>query len=846
MGAFLLAFLAGICVFTYFYVRYARIIDARLSGDVFANASLIYAAPTEVRVGQPGTPSAIAARLRKAFYAEGDTGSNVGTYKVSGNRMEVYPGAISFFRGDQIQEGPAAIVFKDDHVASITTLDRPTSLENYWLEPSVLTTVFDRGRTKRLLVRYQDVPKVLVDSILAAEDHRFFSHYGISIYRIFGAALADLRGDHGLQGGSTLTMQLAREFFLTRQRTWSVKAKQACLALMLEQRLTKEQIFELYVNQVYLGQRGSFSVNGFGEAASAYFNKDIGSLTLPESALLAGLIRGPNLYSPYKYPDRALERRNYVLRRMAEVGFISGPDAEAAVKAPLGLTTRNVEGNQAPFFVDLVREQLLDKFSEHELLSQSYRVYTSLDMDLQRAASEGARTGIAEVDQELKKRRRKNAPPEDSNQPQLAVVVLDPHTGVLKALVGGRDYSVSQLDHALAKRQPGSSFKPFVYAAALTSGVDGSQPLITTATILKDEPTTFDFGDEPYEPNNYKQEYHGDVSVRQALMLSLNNATVSLAEMIGYAKVRELAVDAGINKDIGSTPALALGAYIATPLEIAQAYTIFSNNGKYVGPRCILSINDSAGHTLWNSPLTTRQVLDPRVSYLMVNLLQSVINNGTAYPARARGFTLPAAGKTGTSHDGWFAGFTTNLLAVVWVGYDDARELNLAGASSALPIWTNFMKSATKLPAYQNVQPFPMPSGIVTAPIDNITHLVAVGSSSSARDEVFIEGTEPTVAAAGNPAPGMAETNKDNQPSGISKILGEILHGGKSHAEPAQATPAAGATQTPPAGNNSTDPQAKPKGKGVLGKFLSVFKGKSQSPPPPPPSTPPDKKTEPQ
>ncbi|HLY62224.1 MAG TPA: PBP1A family penicillin-binding protein [Terriglobia bacterium] len=832
--------LVGLGILSYYYVRFARIIDARLSGDVFANASLVYAAPTEIRVGQPATPAAIAARLRKAFYAEGDAGSNVGTYKISGNRLEIYPGSTSFFQGGQIQEDPAALVFSAGHIASITTISHPTPLENYWLEPAVITTVFDRGRSKRLLLRYQDIPKVLVDAILAAEDHRFFSHYGVSIYRVLGAAIADFRGDHGLQGGSTLTMQLAREFFLNRDRTFSVKVKQACLALMLEQRLSKEQIFELYANQIYLGQRGSFSVDGFGEAANAYFNKDVGSLTLPEAALLAGLIRGPNLYSPYKYPQRALDRRNYVLRRMVETGFVSAPEAERAVQAPLGLAQRNVEGSQAPFFVDMVREQVLEKFSEHDLLSQSYRIYTSLDMDLQAAASNGARSGIAEVDQVLKKRRRKNAPSEP-NQPQLAMVVLDPHTGVVKALVGGRDYSVSQVNHALARRQPGSSFKPFVYAAALSSGVDGSQPLITTATILKDEPTTFDFADQPYEPGNYKQEYHGEVTLRQALMLSMNVATVSLAEMVGYSKVRELAVAAGINKDLGSTPALALGSYVATPVEIAGAYTIFSNGGRYVAPRCILAVNDSSGHTLWSNPPVTRQVLDPRVSYLMVNLMESVLNNGTGYPARARGFRLPAAGKTGTSHDGWFAGFTSNLLAVVWVGYDDDRQLNLAGADSALPIWTDFMKSATELPAYRDVKDFAAPSGIVTASIDTNSNLVATVSSTATHSEVFIEGTEPSVAGIGGLPPGAIQ-NKGDQPSGISRILGEILHGGKSHAEPAPAAPPATVNGTPgvPGDNSANDPGAKPKNKGVLGKFLSVFKGKSQTPTPqtPPPPKP--------
>ena len=336
---------------------------------------------------------------------------------------------------------------------------------------------------------------------------------------------------------------------------------------------------------------------------------------------------------------------------------------------------RNVEGTQAPYFVDMVKDQLLAQFSEHDLLSQSYRIYTTLDLDVQEAASAAVNAGSVEVDKRLKKSKAaKDAPPPDPLQPQMALVVLDPHTGWLKALVGGRDYGRSQLNHVLAKRQPGSSFKPFVYAAALNSGVDGSQPLITPATVLNDEPTTFQFGDLTYEPENYKQEYFGQVTLRQALTHSLNVATVSLAEMVGYEKVRNLAVAAGFNKDLLATPAIALGSYVATPLEVAGAYTIFSNGGTYVEPRFILAVNDASGRLLWRSPEVTRQVLDPRVAYLMVNLLESVINNGTGAGARSRGFTLPAAGKTGTSHDGWFAGFTSNLLAVAWVGYDDDRR----------------------------------------------------------------------------------------------------------------------------------------------------------------------------
>jgi penicillin-binding protein 1B len=842
LGLVLLGLVAGGSVFVYYYVRFARLIDARLSGDVFANTSQVYAAPTEVRVGEPAALATLAARLRRAGYAEGDTGSSIGTYRLVAERLVIHPGPRSFFQGDLMPQGPAALSFRNGQIASITSLDRPVNLDSYWLEPEVVTTLFGQNREKRRLVRYQDLPPVLVKAVLAVEDHRFFSHHGVNVYRILAVAITDLRAEEYVQGGSTLTMQLARNFFLTRRKTMRRKMAEIFLALLLEQRLSKEQIFELYSNQVYLGQRGSFSIYGFGEAANAYFNKDVGSLTLSEAAFLAGLIRAPSLYSPYKYETRALERRNFVLRRMLETDFITAAEAEKASGAPLGIAHQNVEETQAPFFVDMVKDQLLAQFSEHELLSQSYRVYTTLDLDLQRAASEAVRAGMVEVDQQVKKqeqrtKRPKNAPPPDPNQPQVALVVLDPHTGVLRALVGGRDYGVSQLNHILARRQPGSSFKPFVYAAALGNAVDSSQPVITPATQLVDEPTTFQFGDQPYEPENYKQEYHGLVSVREALTHSLNVATVQLADMVGFEKVRSLAVDAGINRDIQPTPALALGAYVATPLEIAGAYTVFANGGQYASPQFILAVNDSAGHTLWRSSAVTRRVLDPRVAYLMVSLLESVMNNGTAAGVRGRGFTLPAAGKTGTSHDGWFAGFTSNLLSVVWVGYDDDRELRLAGASSALPIWAEFMKRATQLSGYANVQPFDAPLGIVSLPIDPQTNLVASTESPTNRNEIFIEGSEPRAESSGG---------------GIKGILGRIFHPAESAPAVPAATPAAAAA--PPAAPpqpQAGDPQPvpgeeqvppEPKKGGVVRKFLNIFKGGSSKPKTPPPQPPPPPK----
>jgi penicillin-binding protein 1B len=731
-------------VFIYFYLQFARIIDARLHGNVFGNPAVILAAPRELHCGETANARSIGLQLGRAGYTEGQNVRGFGGFIVTSNGLEVRPGPKSFFQNGQMVQGPARLEFKDGRLVSVTSLDNMTALKSYWLEPEPITTLFGASRAKRRLIRYQDLPKALVDAILATEDHRFYAHHGVDSLRMIAAAVADLRSDKRIQGGSTLTMQLARNLFLTPRRTLRRKMAEVCFALILEHRLTKEQILVLYANQVYLGQHDSFSIYGFGEAASVYFNKDLSALTLPEAAFLAGLIRGPNLYLPYDHPQRAAERRNFVLGRMQEAGFISADEFKRASVAPLRLTEGPVEARQQAYFVDMVKAQLLTQFSQTDLLSKGYRVYTTLDPDLQRAASEGASAGLIELDRQVKKQRdRQKNSPLDAGKPQVAMVALDPTTGDVKAIVGGRAYNESQLNHVLARRQPGSSFKPFVYAAALNSGVDGSLPLVTPATVLPDEPTTFEFSNRTYTPRDYGEDYQGSVTVRKALTFSLNVPAVHLAEMVGYDKVRSLAITAGFNHQLEPTPALVLGAYVATPLEVAGAYTIFANRGEYVAPRSIVAVVDAEGHTIWDNPVTAHRVLDSRVSYLMVSLLESVINNGTGAGVRTRGFRLPAAGKTGTSHDGWFAGFTPNLLAVVWVGYDDDRDLNITGAQSALPVWTEFMKLTSGLIPNNASQSFTQPEGIETAEIDNLTNLVAFADPVLTHSEVFIAGTEP-------------------------------------------------------------------------------------------------------
>ncbi len=802
-------------------------VDARLNGETFHPSSLVLSAPKSIVPGESISENAVVDWLHKALYtssAKNEDGT--GMFRRQGDRLLVYPGRQSFFVSGPEQEGSASIIFSGNRIQAIDDLAHGTALKQYFLEPAVITTLFGPAGSKRLIVTYRDCPPVLVHAAVAAEDRRFFTYPGVNPFRLVEAAITDILADRRLQGGSTITMQLARNFFLTPRRTIKRKLEEIFLALLLEQRLSKEQIFALYANEIYMGQRGSFSIYGFGEAANAYFNKNIRDLTLPEAALLAGMIRGPNLYSPYRDPARARNRRNEVLRLMQENHFVTEAEMARAESAPLGVSQKNVSGSQAPYFVDMVKNDLVAHMPPEELLSRSYRIYTTLDPDLQAAAANAVQSGMTEVDKVLRARGRKPPSKRGPREPQAALIVLDPHTGEIVSAVGGRNYATSQLNHLYALRQPGSTFKPFVYATALGSGVDGSQPLITTATVLPDEPMTLQFGNITYSPHDFKNEYYGQVTVREALAFSLNVATVNLAQMVGYDKIRNLALAAGIDNGIQPTPAVALGAYLVSPIQLAGAYTIFANAGVYEPPSCVLAVKDDSGRTVYQDSAVSRHVLDPRVAYLTLSLMETVIDHGTGADARSRGFTAPAAGKTGTSRDAWFSGFTSNLLAIAWVGYDDNQNLNLTGARAALPIWTDFMIAASKLPRYQDMQPFPPPLGVIAAPIGEKAALATANNPLGTEQDLFIDGTQPVL---------------PNAVSRLASWIGRVLPLGRrktnvkgdlepSSTPPASSTPAltsppgsASTQHTNPASSASqSQPQKQPKS--VFKRFLSLFK----------------------
>ncbi len=732
----LIGVVTGLGIFGYYWNRYGRLIDAKLSAGPFNTPSKIFAAPEAVSVGQKITSAEIVSRLRAGGYSESSTNRN-GWYRLRPDAVEIFPGPDSYFAAE-----PAVVQFSGPAVSRIVSLRDHAEQPLYEIEPELITNLFDKSREKRRLVRFEDLPRMLVDAVVSIEDKRFFEHKGFDPLRILKAAYVDLREMRKEQGASTLSMQLARGFFLYPDKSWRRKAAELVITLQLEGRLSKEQIFEYYVNHIYLGRRGSFNIHGIGEASQAYFQKNFRELALWEAATLAGLIQLPELRHPYRHPERARDRRNVVLAAMHQNGYITKAQYEDAVKRALGVTPGAVESSDAPYFVDMVIDQLQARYPEKDLVTRVFRVYTTLDMKLQRAAVEAVRFGMPLVDEQVKRQRRfrNRTPP----APQCALVALDPHTGEVKALVGGRSYGLSQLNRAVAKRQPGSSFKPFVYAAALNTALDGgAQPVLTPISQVEDVPTTFWFDGKPYEPANFKNEVHGLTNLRMALTRSMNIATVKVAETVGYDRVVDLARRAGMNLQIQPTPAVALGAYEVQPIEIAGAYTVFANGGLGLPPYLIRSVRDQDGHTVQvNRPAATL-VLDPRIAYMMTNLLEEVIRSGTAAGVRARGFTAPAAGKTGTSHDGWFAGYTSNLLAVVWVGFDDNTELEVEGARSALPIWTEFMKQALALRPYRNPAPFEPVEGIVTAEVDPDSQELASSGCPNRRTEVFIAGTQP-------------------------------------------------------------------------------------------------------
>ena len=738
--AFLLLGMAATGVFSYYYFKYSRLTEGELRSGPLSNATLLYAAPRAVNLGEPIKGEDIATYLRRCGYSESNK-SRMGWYLVRPDAVEVNPGP------DAYDPEGAVIKIAGGHVTQIISLRDHTERTQFLLEPELISNLYDKKREKRRIVAFDDIPKVMVNAVLAAEDKHFFSHAGFDPVGILRAAWRDLKDDKRLEGASTITQQLARTLLLGTERGWRRKIPETLITMQLEQKLTKQEIFYYYANSIYLGNQGSFSIHGFGEGSQVYLGKDLSKITLGEAAMLAGLIQSPGGRNPFAHPDRAQARRNIVLKQMRENDFITERQYQEAVTAPLQVNHGEAESSDAPYFVDLVNDELQSRFQDHDFYNSSNRVYTTLDLNLQHDLVEAVRAGIAETDQQWKRRNKKYGTSEFPLA-QVAAVALSVETGEPLAVVGGRSYGVSQLNHVSAKRQPGSSFKPFVYTAAMMSALDpSSHTVLTPASTVVDEETTFWYEHETrnYTPSNFGDKFEGLMTLRYALAHSKNIPAVKVAEMVGYDKVVGVARAVGMNENIQPTPAVALGSYEVTPLEIASAYTVFPNGGDLLKSGFIKTIRDRSGATTFQAKPERKPAIDPRVAFLVESMMEDVLRgSGTGARARNMGFILPAAGKTGTSEkDGWFAGFTSKIICVVWIGFDDNRDFKLEGAKSALPIWVDFMKRAHQHQEYKNVHSFQPPDGIVTVDIDEETGELAAPNCPKVRSEVFIAGSQP-------------------------------------------------------------------------------------------------------
>jgi penicillin-binding protein 1B len=738
----IVAAIGGI-VFGFFYYKYRGLVEERLAhGPLFASVAQVYAAPQEVRPGQELSANAIASQLRRAGY---NANERLGSYQLRGDSILIKPGPQSYLAMDGATITTAVSAGGKEQVQSIVA-ENGAPLAAYRLEPQLITALSeDKNRTKRRLVTYDQIPQRMVQSVIAIEDRRFFEHGGINYLRTAKCAIQDALSRRMECGGSTLTQQLARGFFLSPEKTYSRKIAEIMITFQLESRFNKPQIFEMYANQIPLGQRGSYGINGFGEAAQAYFGKDLRQLDLAECALLAGIIQRPSYFNPYKHPDRAMERRNIVLDSMVETEAITASEAERAKAEPLHLAPPNIDASEAPYFVDLVHDQIVQRLGDSDTSHSALRIYTSLDPELQRAAADAVETGMKHVD-DLVRAKHKKADTKFS-YPQVALIALNPHTGQVLALVGGRNYTVSQLNHAVAERPTGSIFKPFVYATAYNTSLNGTEldgSVFTALTRLNDDSQDFGINGQSYIPSNFeKGEYPGMVMAADALAHSLNIATIALAQKVGYENVASLARTAGI-VNARATPSMAIGTYNATPMDMAGAYTVFANNGVHIKPWMLASVRNPNGDIVADFAPEAAQVLDPRVAFLTQTLMEGVIDHGTAAGVRGMGFTAPAAGKTGTSHDAWFAGYSSNLLCIIWVGNDDYTNVNLEGAKAAAPIWAEFMKRAIRIPQYSDMKSFTAPEGVEVLRINRASGLVA--DSTCPSDDftaAFLNGTAP-------------------------------------------------------------------------------------------------------
>src|SRR5215471_3820704 len=698
-GAFGLALIGLTIGLVQTYRSYARIVDERLARGYLSSRAGIYAAPLTLLSGQKYSPVQLGQALRRAGYIESDSASEVwnGSFSANGDGIDIRPNS------NNAVHSVIHVSFDADRISQLTADE--VAIDSFTLAAESLTDGATKGGAHTQL-SFSDIPPVLVKAITSIEDRRFFDHHGVDIFGITRALIRNAGDERIGQGGSTITQQLVKNTYLTPERTLRRKFAEAMLAFTIERRLSKKDIFALYCNELFLGQRGVVAVRGVDQAAHVYFGKQLQDLTLSEAATIAGMIQSPTRYSPVRQTEAARARRNLVLGTMLRDRFITVEQAAQAGEEPVVVAEFDpARESGAPYFVDYVN-RVIERDpakAQTDPPREPRATVTTLDLDLQQLAADAIKHQLDRLDNVYKQR---------GQTPEAALIALDPNTGKVLAMVGGRDYAETQLNRVTdSERQPGSVFKPFVYAAALESGIS---PL----RMFKDAPQQFTYArNQTYRPSNYGGGFSmRDVPMRDALVKSLNVVTVDVAMQTGLARVANTASRFGLPRP-NPYPALALGTTEATPLQIATAYASFANGGRKVSPSVISTDAVPAGD----------QVIAATTAYIVTDILQDVIDRGTARAARGAFSHTAVAGKTGTSRDGWFVGYTPNLVCAVWIGFDDNKQLGLTGAEAALPAWVEFMKSAVDLRPELGGRSFDQPDGITIADIDPETDELASG-----------------------------------------------------------------------------------------------------------------------
>src|SRR5262245_30426359 len=697
------------------YANYAAIVDERLGQRTSRHRAGVYGAPRRVSVGQQISQGELRERLLRAGYREGRGGASAdqfasGVFVIEGDTARLWTNEFA-----RVASAPETVKIKFNrksggNVVKIEDAATGEDLKSVALPPESLTaessaTTFPRSGG--IQASFEDFPPSLVNALIAIEDRSFFSHRGVDVKAIFRAFWENWRHGEIREGGSTITQQLVKTNFLTPERTYQRKFAEAMMAVAIERRLSKEEIFTNYANRVFLGQSGITAVYGFKRAARVYFGKELHELSLAESALLAGLAQAPNRYSPYLRPDAAVARRNTVLDSMAETRLLSDEEAEAAKSEKLTvIPPGKFDELSAQHFLDYVNRELAGRNID-ESKASNLEIRTTLDPDLQQAANVAVKKYLAKLDRVFSRRAKRTG----GGRPEAALIAIDPHTGEILAMVGGRDYALSQLNRVTdARRQPGSVFKPIVYAAALANGV-------SPESVFYDAPHEIIFGHQIYRPQNYGGRFSNQlVTLREGVVRSLNVVAVDAAIQIGLSRVADIAEKMGLSRP-EPYPSMALGAFGATPFEIARAYSTFANDGVSVTPFGIKSLmRDGVTEEI---AAAKNRVLHPTVAYIVTETLAEAVDRGTATRVRSMGYRGPAAGKTGTSRDAWFAGYTPNLLAVVWVGFDDYHNLGMVGGDAAAPIWTDFIKRALALRPDLRAETFTPPPGAEKMGVDH-------------------------------------------------------------------------------------------------------------------------------